>query len=270
MDMTLIQALEKPEPTTFGFGYSMPGQPDPDSPVPQEFEIMELPIRKPDYEIMGGDEHPEAPSFVRDYANMVRCMAGPCTLLGGPRPVMRDGNGRLQAVTSAMLFAPGRRPGSRLLYRQPIIMISTALTPFRPTPTQVRRANGGKVVDGVGRPVTDLFGAEEVLLQIGVWAIHEGNRIWPGDEETPKWSDRIWQSLHEDQDPCRMTPELDPIEEVLDAFVEFAIVYLRNAALARNAVMDDVPFHTHEFARIVTGMFAREITEHGNQLWPEA
>lgn len=265
----MIKPLEKSATTTSAFGYWMPGQHAPDSPVPQEFEIMQLPIRKPDYEIMAGDEHPEARSFMRDFANMVSCMAGPCSLLGGPRPVMRDDNGNLLAVTSAMLFAPGRRPGSHLVYRQPLIMISTALTPFRLTPTQVRRANGGKVVDGAGRPVTDLIGAEEVLLQIGVWAIHEANRIWPGDRNTSRWLDRVWQSLREDQDPCRMTPDLEPIEEVLDAFVEFAVTYLRNAALARNAVMDDVPFHTHEFARIATGMFAREIAEHCDQLWPK-
>lgn len=269
MDMTIIQALEKPEPTTFAFGYWMPGQPDPDSPVPLEPEVLELPIRKPDYEILAGDEHPEAPSFMRDFANMVRCMAGPCELVGGPTVQIPDGKGRRKTVTSDMLFVPVRKPGSSLVFRKPIILISTALTPFRPTPTQNRNMEGGKVADSAGRPITDLIGAEEVLLQIGVYAIYEANRIWPGDKDTPSWLDRVWQSLREDQDPCRMTTDLDPIEEILDAFVEFALTYLRNAALARNAVMDDVPFHTHEFARIVTGMFAREIAEHGDQLWSE-
>lgn len=231
---------------------------------------MDLPIRQPDYEIISGDEHPEAHSFMRDYANMVRCMAGPCELVGGPTVHVPDDKGRRKAVPSALMLLKDRRMGSNLVYRKPVILISTALTPFRPTPTQAGRLNGDKVVDRAGRPITDLIGVEEVLLQIGVWAIYEANRIWPGDEDTPSWLDRVWESLREDEDPCRMTTGLDPDEEVVDAFIEFTLTYLRNAALARNAIMDDVPFHTHEFARIATGMFAREIAERGDQLWPEA
>lgn len=266
MEMTMLHnGIEKSEQTTFAFGYSMKGQPDQWHSVTQELDILTLPIREPYFEIMAGDEHPEAPSFMRDYANMVRCMAGSCALMGGAKIVIQDG-GKYRAVPSAMRFAPGRRPGSRLTYRQPYILISTALTPFRPTPSQVRKMTGNPV-DSTGRPVTNLIGAEEVLRQIGVWAVHEADRIWPGDKNTSTWSDRVWQSLREDQDPSRMTPDVDPNEEILDAFVEFVLVYLRNAALARNAVMDDVPFHTHEFARIATGMFAREIAEHGDQLW---
>ncbi|WP_425624882.1 hypothetical protein [Agrobacterium radiobacter] len=269
MDMTMLQALDATEPTTFAFGYRMQGQPDPDSPVSMEHDVLGLPIRHPDYEILAGEGHPEAPSFMRDYANMVRCMAGPCELVGGPTVQVPDDKGKRKTVPSDLLFVKARRPGSNLVYRKPVILISTTLTPSRPTPTQARRANGGKVVDSAGLPVTDLIGAEEVLLQIGVWAIYEANRIWPGDDETPSWLDRVWQSLHEDQDPSRMTPGLDRDEEVVDAFIEFALTYLRNAALARNAVMDDIPFHTQEFARIVTGNFAREVAEYGEQLWPE-
>lgn len=260
MDMTLIQAPKHLKQKTFAFGYLLPGQPAPDNPTPMDFEIVELPITKPDFEIRSGDEHPEAASSMRHFAEIVRCMASPCVLIGGPKPFIRDG-GKLAAVTSDLIYVPVRRSGSNLLNRQPYILISTALTPFRPTPSQVRRMNGSRVTDSAGLPVSDLIGVEELLLQVGVWAAHEANRIWPD------WLDRVWQSLRDDADPSRIVAGLEPIEEVLDAFVEFAITFLRNAALARSAVSDDVPFHTHEFARIVTGMFAREIMEHGDHLW---
>lgn len=258
--MTLIQAPKYLKQKTFAFGYSLPGQPYPDNPAPMDFEIIELPITKPDFEIRSGAEHPDAAASMRHYAEIVRCMASPCALIGGPKPFMLDG-GKLTAVTSDLIYVPIRRPGSNLLNRQPNILISTALAPFRPTPSQVRKMNGSRVTDSAGLPVTDLIGVEELLLQVGVWAVHEANRIWPD------WLDRVWQSLRGDVDPSRITPGQEKIEDVLDAFVEFAITFLRNAALARSAVSDDVPFHTHEFARIVTGMFAREIMEHGDHLW---
>jgi hypothetical protein len=269
MNMMMLQALDADEPTTFSFGYQVQGQPNPDIPTPIEPDVLELPIRHPDYEILTGEGHPDAPSFMRDCANIVRLMAGPCELVGGPKVQVPDERGKRKTVPSDLLFVKSCRPGSSLVYRKPVILISTALTPFRPTTTQARRANGGKVVDSAGLPVTDLIGIEEILLQVCVWAIFEANRIWPGDDENPSWLDRIWQSLHQDQDPSRMTTGLDRDEEVVDAFVEFAITFLRNAALTRLGVMDDIPFHTQEFARILTGAFARDVAEYGEQLWPE-
>jgi hypothetical protein len=269
MDLNMLQALDAAEPTTFSFGYVVQGEPDPDWQTPIEPDVVELPIRRKWCEITAGEGHPEAPSFIRDYASYVRLMAGPCELVAGPTIYVPDENGRRKTVTAAFQLIEKRRPGSNLSYRKPVILISTALTPFRPTPAQARNAKGGKVVDSSGLAVTDLIGVEELFMQIGDWAVYEANRIWPEDDENPSWLGRVWQSLRNDLDPSRMTTGLDRDEEVVDAFVEFAITFLRNSAVARLGVMGDIPFHTQEFARIVTGAFAREIAEHGEQLWPE-
>lgn len=268
MEMTvLLNAIDRSDQTTFAAGYSMQGEPDPARPVSKDLEVIILPIREPHFEIAAGDEHPEAPSFLRDYADIVRCMAPLAALMGGAKIIVQDG-GRYQIVPSSLRFAPGQRVGSRLKYWLPYILISTALTPIRPNPSQMQRMANAPV-DSFGRPITSLIGIEELLRQIGLYIAHEADRLWPGDNETPKWSDRVWQSLRADQDPSRIVSDLHPIEDTLDAFVEFALAYLRNSHLARLAVMDDCMFHTLEFARIVTGALGREIAEFGDQLWSD-
>ncbi len=265
VDMTILaNGLEKTEMLD-GFAYSMKGEPDPARPVSSVLDITALPMREPDFEIIAGDEHPEAPSFMRDFADCVRTMAPPCQLPGGPRIILENEYGPYVSP-SRMRIAKGRRPGSRFTFNIPHILVSTELTPRRPSQSALRR-QVDPTVDEYGRKITQLFGEEEVFRQIAVWIIHEADRIWPGDEETGSWSVRVWESLRADQDPSRLNPDLQPVEEILDAFVEFAVTYMRHSHLKRFPFMEDVMFHTVEFARICSGELGREIMEHGDQLW---
>lgn len=108
---------------------------------------------------------------------------------------------------------------------------------------------------------------EEVMRQIGVWTIHMADQLWPGDGDEGSWSDRVWQSLREDQDPTRITTDLHPIEEILDTWVEFALPFLRNSRMVQLAFLEGVTFHTQEFARLLNGSLTAEIMEHADQLW---
>lgn len=262
MDMLLNQ-LTREEPVAVG--YFVGGQPDPMRPVPNEIEFRVLPIMESEYHILGGDEHPEAPAFLRDYAEIVRTMARPCSLRAGAKIMVREGN-VYKPKPSWLYYKREQLHGSRYVHRSPYILVDTSLTPTRPP--QSCMPSSGRPADAHQRPITNLIGEEEVLRQVAAWNIHEADRIWPGDGDTLKWSDRMYQSMHEDQDVSRIdTAGLSPIEQIMDAFVQFAIVFLRNAALGRLAALDDVPFHTREFARIVTGLLAREIMENADDLW---
>ncbi|ANL12055.1 MULTISPECIES: hypothetical protein [unclassified Rhizobium] len=264
MDMTMLSnGLEVAEKLVDSFAHFMRGQPDPRREVSMECEIVQLPKLMPRFHILPGDAHPEAPSFVRDYAEIVRSMAPPCELIAGPK-VMVDKRG---SVPSHLHYAKGKRPGSSYLFRKPQILISTMLTPKRP-PQDVTPSSGVPV-DDYGRPITNLIGREQVLMRVINWIMVEADRIWPGDDELPKWSVRVWESLREDQDISMLEAELCVEEQIGNAFVTFALGYLQNSHFGRFAVMEDIAFHTREFARVVTGILGREIAEHGDQLWDD-
>ncbi|RVH69143.1 hypothetical protein CN198_13830 [Sinorhizobium meliloti] len=261
---TLLNQIDSSN-TFPAFAYWMNGMGSSNDPVSTETEVITLPIKQPDFEIVAGDEHPEAPSFVRDYANMVRTMAPACQLLAGARIILEDQDG-LYASPSWLGFGRGKRAGSNLAYSIPHILISTELTPRRPSATLLRR-QVDPTVDEYGRKITALIGEEELLRQIAVWVIHEADRLWPGDGEEGSWSHRVWESIRADQDPSRLNEQLSPMDYILDAFVEFALAYLRNSRFQLFAHMDGVMYHTQEFARICAGELAAEIMEHGDQLW---
>ncbi|MGR9293615.1 hypothetical protein ACU8OS_35205 (plasmid) [Rhizobium leguminosarum] len=249
------------------FAFYMRGQPDPTREVSMECEIVQLPKLMPRFHILPGDAHPEAPSFVRDYAEIVRSMAPPCELIAGPKVMVHKSGTTFTSKPSHLHFAKGKRPGSSYLFRKPQILISTMLTPKRP-PQDVT-SSSGVPVDDYGRPITNLIGREQVLMRVINWIMVEADRIWPGDDELPKWSIWVWESLREDQDISMLEAELSVEEQIGNAFVTFALGYLQNSHFGRFAVMEDIAFHTKEFARAVTGILGREIAEYGDQLWDD-
>ncbi|MBA1343903.1 hypothetical protein [Rhizobium sp. WYCCWR 11146] len=201
MDMTMLtNGLEvtKPKQPDDIYAYYMRGQPDADRPVSMETEIIELPKLMKRYHVLPGDGHPEAASFVRDYAEIVRSMAPPCELIAGPRIMVHKEGKTFSSKPSWLHFAKGKKPGSHYTFRTPQILISTRLTPKRPP--QECMPPSGIPVDIHGRRITNLIGREQVLLRVIHWIMIEADRIWPGDDETPKWTLRVWQSLREDQD----------------------------------------------------------------------
>jgi len=268
MEMTMLtNGLEVAEQQMDSFAYFMRGQPDPARQVPMECEIVQLPKLMPRFHVLPGDAHPEAPSFVRDYAEIVRSMAPPCELIAGPKVMVHKSGKAFKSKPSHLHFAKGKRPGSNYVFRKPQILISTTLTPKRPP--QECMPSSGIPVDAFGREITNLIGREQVLLQVINWIMVEADRIWPGDDELPKWTVRVWQSLREDQDVSMLEAELPIEEQISNAFVTFALGYLQNSHFGRFAVMKDIAFHTREFARVVTGILGREIAEHGDQLWDD-
>ncbi|MGO7266023.1 hypothetical protein [Rhizobium johnstonii] len=270
MDMTMLtNGLEKMTPTEREdiYAFYMRGQPDADHPVSMETEIVELPKLMQRYHVLPGDGHPEAASFVRDYAEIVRSMAPPCELIAGPRIMVHKEGRTFSSKPSWLHFAKGNKPGSHYTFRTPQILISTRLTPKRPP--QECMPPSGIPVDIHGRRITNLIGREQVLLRVIHWIMIEADRIWPGDDETPKWTLRVWQSLREDQDVSMLEEQLTVEEQISNAFLTFALGYLQNSHFGRFAAMEDIPFHTKEFARIVVGLLGREIAEHGDQLWDD-
>ncbi|NEI24089.1 hypothetical protein GUK30_32605 [Rhizobium leguminosarum] len=265
----LTNGLEvtKPKQPDDIYAYYMRGQPDADRPVSMETEIIELPKLMQRYHVLPGDSHPEAASSVRDYAEIVRSMAPPCGLIAGPEIMIHQEGRKFSEEASWLHFAKGTKPGSKYTFRTPQILISTKLTPKRPP--QECMPDRGSPVDAHGRKITNLIGREQVLLQVIHWIMIEADRIWPGDDETPKWTLRVWQSLREDQDVSMLEEQLTVEEQISNAFLTFALGYLQNSHFGRFAAMEDIPFHTKEFARIVVGLLGREIAEHGDQLWDD-
>lgn len=80
-----------------------------------------------------------------------------------------------------------------------------------------------------------------------------------------KWCDRVWQSLRADQDANRLVCDLHPIEDILDGSPS----PISGTHLARLSVMDEIMFHTLEFAQIITGALGREIARYGDQSWSD-
>lgn len=260
---TLLNQIDNKNEFT-AFAYHMKGQPTLDLPVSMELDIITLPMREPHFMIISGNEHPEAVAAIRDWAHWVRTMAPPCHLVAGARIIVSDQDGT-RNEPSMTRFSPSHRAGSSYTFATPYILISTELTPRRPSQSALRKQDD-PTVDEYGRKITPLIGDEEVLRQIGVWSVHMADQLWP-DEGEGSWSDRVWQSLRTDQDPSRVRADLHPIEEVLDAFVEFASCYLRNSHFQRLADMEACMFHTQEFARICSGELGAEIMERSDHLW---